>query len=242
MMGWIFLFLGIGGSCFWLSWHQPFPEISRRYAYLVLMAGSVLIISEQAPRETSETVPMYFALGLGVLGTLKGSWDMTRTMRDVIVAPFAGGMLCAGSAALLVGWWDEGGTYEHISSFILVSVLILMEIYLVFRGLIIGVPGLSWSKAGLRQIQRGLLDGPSGAISCFERSWDADEEWLGAMSHAALIRIYIHLEQEESANNSEKYLEEFGGWEVVDSAWIEAIDSALNSISESKWSEPIADM
>ena len=242
MMGWIFLFMGIGGSCFWLSWHQPFPEISRRYAYLVLMAGSVLIISEQAPRETSETVPMYFALGLGVLGTLKGSWDMTRTMRDVIVAPFAGGMLCAGSAALLVGWWDEGGTYEHISSFILVSALILMEIYLVFRGLIIGVPGLSWSKAGLRQIQRGLLDGPSGAISCFERSWDADEEWLGAMSHAALIRIYIHLEQEESANNSEKYLEEFGGWEVVDSAWIEAIDSALNSISESKWSEPIADM
>ena len=242
MMGWIFLFLGIGGSCFWLSWHQPFPEISRRYAYLVLMAGSVLIISEQAPRETSETVPMYFALGLGVLGTLKGSWDMTRTMRDVIVAPFAGAMLCAGSAALLVGWWDEGGTYEHISSFILVSALILMEIYLVFRGLIIGVPGLSWSKAGLRQIQRGLLDGPSGAISCFERSWDADEEWLGAMSHAALIRIYIHLEQEESANNSEKYLEEFGGWEVVDSAWIEAIDSALNSISESKWSEPIADM
>jgi len=242
MMGWIFLFMGIGGSCFWLSWHQPFPEISRRYAYLVLMAGSVLIISEQAPRETSETVPMYFALGLGVLGTLKGSWDMTRTMRDVIVAPFAGGMLCAGSAALLVGWWDEGGTYEHISSFILVSALILMEIYLVFRGLIIGVPGLSWSKAGLRQIQRGLLDGPSGAISCFERSWDADEEWLGAMSHAALIRIYIHLEQEESANNSEKYLEEFGGWEVVDSAWIEAIDSALSSISESKWSEPIADM
>ena len=242
MMGWIFLFMGIGGSCFWLSWHQPFPEISRRYAYLVLMAGSVLIISEQAPRETSETVPMYFALGLGVIGTLKGSWDMTRTMRDVIVAPFAGGMLCAGSAALLVGWWDEGGTYEHISSFILVSALILMEIYLVFRGLIIGVPGLSWSKAGLRQIQRGLLDGPSGAISCFERSWDADEEWLGAMSHAALIRIYIHLEQEESANNSEKYLEEFGGWEVVDSAWIEAIDSALNSISESKWSEPIADM
>ena len=242
MMGWIFLFLGIGGSCFWLSWHQPFPEISRRYAYLVLMAGSVLIISEQAPRETSETVPMYFALGLGVLGTLKGSWDMTRTIRDVIVAPFAGSMLCAGSAALLVGWWDEGSTYEHISSFILVSALILMEIYLVFRGLIIGVPGLSWSKAGLRQIQRGLLDGPSGAISCFERSWDADEEWLGAMSHAALIRIYIHLEQEESANNSEKYLEEFGGWEVVDSAWIEAIDSALNSISESKWSEPIADM
>ena len=242
MIWWIFLFLGIGGSCFWLSWHQPFPEISRRYAYLVLMAGSVLLISEQAPRETSETVPMYFALGLGVLGTLKGSWDMTRTMRDVIVAPFAGGMLCVGSAALLVGWWDEGGTYEHISSFILVSALILMEIYLVFKGLIIGVPGLSWSKAGLRQIQRGLLDGPSGAISCFERSWDADEEWLGAMSHAALIRIYNHLDQEELANNSERYLEQFGGWEVVDSAWIEAIDSALNSISESVWSEPIADM
>jgi len=242
MMGWIFLFLGIGGACFWLSWHQPFPEISRRYAYLVLMAGSVLLISEQAPRETSQTVPMYLALGLGVLGTLKGSWDMTRTMRDVIVAPFAGGMLCAGSAALLVGWWDEGGAYEHISSFILVSALILMEIYLVFKGLIIGVPGLSWSKAGLRQIQRGLLLGPSGAISCFERSWDADEEWLGAMSHAALVRIYLHLEEEESARNSEKYLEEFGGWDVVDSAWINAIDSALNSISESKWSEPTADM
>ena len=242
MMGWIFLFMGTSGACFWLSWHQPFPEISRRYAYLVLLAGSVLLISEQAPRETSQTVPMYLALGLGVLGTLKGSWDMTRTMRDVIVAPFAGGMLCAGSAALLVGWWDEGGAYEHISSFILVSALILMEIYLVFKGLIIGVPGLSWSKAGLRQIQRGLLHGPSGAISCFERSWDADEEWLGAMSHSALVRIYLHLGGEESARNSEKYLEEFGGWDVVDSAWINAIDSALNSISESKWSEPTADM
>ena len=242
MMGWIFLFLGIGGACFWLSFHQPFPEISRRYSYLVLLAGSVLIISEQAPRETSETVPMYLALGLGVLGTLKGSWDMTRTIRDVIVAPFAGAMLCAGAAALLVDWWDKGGTFEHVSSFILVSALILMEIYLVFRGLIIGVPGLSWSKAGLRQIQRGLLEGPSGAISCFERSWDADEEWLGAMSHAALIRIYTHLGEEGSANDSERYLKEFGGWDVVDSAWIGAIDSALNSISESKWSEPIADM
>ena len=62
------------------------------------------------------------------------------------------------------------------------------------------------------------------------------------MSHAALIRIYTHLGEEGSANDSERYLKEFGGWDVVDSAWIDAIDSALNSISESKWSEPIADM
>ena len=62
------------------------------------------------------------------------------------------------------------------------------------------------------------------------------------MSHAALVRIYLHLDEEESARNSEKYLEEFGGWDVVDSAWINAIDSALNSITESKWSEPTADM
>ena len=38
-------------------------------------------------------------------------------------------MLCAGATAL-VDWWDKGGTFEHVSSFILVSV-ILMEIYLV---------------------------------------------------------------------------------------------------------------
>ena len=82
----------------------------------------------------------------------------------------------------------HGGTQEHLSSFILASVLILMEIYLIFKGLIIGVPGIAWSKAGLRQIQR-TSRGSSGALAYFENSWDAEEDWLGAMSYAAITKF-----------------------------------------------------
>ena len=241
-MGWILFLFGIGSACLYLSRHQPFPEISRNFSYLVVMTAALLLISEQGPRETNPIVPAGVSLVLGVFGTLRGSWHMTRTSKDVLLAPFGGCLMCIGSISLMVGYWDNGGTYEHISSFVLASTLVLMEIYLVFRGLIIGVPGISWSKAGLRQIQRGLLEGPSGAIACFENSWDEDEDWLGAMSQAALVRIHEHLGQNEAAAKNRERLDSFGGEETIDGAWIGAIEEALSSLSQSAWAEPTDDM
>ena len=120
--------------------------------------------------------------------------------------------------------------------------MILMEIYLIFKGLIIGVPGIAWSKAGLRQIQRGLLEGPSGALAYFENSWDAEEDWLGAMSYAAITKIHRHLGQNDLADQNENKLNELGGWDAVDSAWNEAVDNALQSLKNSSWTKPTDDM
>ena len=61
---------------------------------------------------------------------------------DVIVAPFGGILFCIGSITLLTERWDEAGQIEQIGSFILASILVALEIYLVFRGLIIGVQGI----------------------------------------------------------------------------------------------------
>ena len=242
MIAWIAFLIALGGACFYLSGHQPFPEISRRFSYFVLISGAFLMISEQGPRDTSPEVPAIIALVLGAYGTIRGSWDMSRTSKDFIVGPFGGCLLTVGSISLMVGYWDDGGTQEHLSSFILASVLILMEIYLIFKGLIIGVPGIAWSKAGLRQIQRGLLEGPSGALAYFENSWDAEEDWLGAMSYAAITKIYRHLGQDDLADQNEDKLNELGGWDAVDSAWNEAVDSALQSLKNSSWSKPTDDM
>ena len=103
-------------------------------------------------------------------------------------------------------------------------------------------PGIAWSKAGLRQIQRGLLEGPSGALAYFENSWDAEEDWLGAMSYAAITKIHRHLGQNDLADQNENKLNELGGWDAVDSAWNEAVDNALQSLKNSSWSKPTDDM
>lgn len=242
MISWIVFLLALGGACLYLSEHQPFPEISRRFSYLILIMCAVLLISEQGPRNTNPEVPAMISMILGAYGTLIGSWHMAQTLRDVIVAPFGGCLLVVGGISLMVGYWENGGTQEQLSSFLLASVLILMEIYLIFKGLIIGVPGISWSKAGLRQIQRGLLEGPSGALAHFENSWDANEDWLGAMSYAAITKIHRHLGQEKLAIDNEEKLGQLGGWEAVDSAWSDALDDALQSLRDSSWSEPTDDM
>ena len=117
---------------------------------------------------------------------------------------------------------------EQIGSFILASILVGLEIYLVFRGLIIGVQGISWSKSGLRQISRGLIHGKDGAIAHFEKSWDMDKQWINAMSHAALALIYEKENDEKSRSEHVIELEKIGGWNSVDESWIEAIRKHLN--------------
>ena len=79
-------------------------------------------------------------------------------------------------------------------------------------------------------------------MAYFENSWDAEEDWLGAMSYAAITKIYRHLGQDDLADQNEDKLNGLGGWDAVDSAWNEAVDSALQSLKNSSWSKPTDDM
>ena len=118
-------------------------------------------------------------------------------------------------------------------SFALASILVMLEVYLCFRGLVIGIQGISWSKSGLRQVRRGLLVGPRGAVSHFEKSWHSEDQWLTAMSHAALMMIHQHIGNTDEQEYHQIELEKLGGLDAVDGTWIEAIDSELRHLNTS---------
>ena len=155
---------------------------------------------------------------------------MTVTHRDVVVAPFGGILLCIGSISLLSDRWGDYDQAEQLISFALASVLVTLEIYLAFRGLVIGVQGISWSKSGLRQVRRGLLEGPRGAVSHFEKSWHSEDQWLTAMSHAALVLIHRHMGDSENEELHDLELEKLGGWDSVDESWTGAIREGLSAL------------
>ena len=67
----------------------------------------------------------------------------------------------------------------------------------------------------------------NGAIECFEKGWDADEEHLNPMAYVALHRIHIFLGQHEEAEIWKEYLEREGGESAVASEYIRAIHDAL---------------
>ena len=229
-MFWIVLFLGLGLVVLYYSRHQPFPEISGRFALLLLVAGGMLWLSTTAPRETGESVPAVVATVVGGAAVVIGVIQMSMLKNDVIVAPFGGVLLCMGAISLMVERWAGMEQTEQIGSFAIASLLVMLEIYLAFRGLVIGVQGISWSKSGLRQVRRGLIHGPNGAISHFERSWDMENPWIDAMSHAALILIHRHAGDSEAEAEHVVVLEKVGGWESVDQSWIETIEEALGQI------------
>jgi len=230
MMFWIVLFLGLGLVVLYYSRHQPFPEISGRFALLLLVAGGMLWLSTTAPRETGESVPAVVATVVGGAAVVIGVIQMSMLKNDVIVAPFGGVLLCMGAISLMVERWAGMEQTEQIGSFAIASLLVMLEIYLAFRGLVIGVQGISWSKSGLRQVRRGLIHGPNGAISHFERSWDMENPWIDAMSHAALILIHRHAGDSGAEAEHVVELEKVGGWESVDQSWIETIEEALGQI------------
>ena len=230
MMFWIALFLGLGLVVLYYSRHQPFPEISGRFALLLFVAGGMLWLSITAPRETGESVPAVVATVVGGAAVVIGVIQMSMLRNDVIVAPFGGVLLCMGAISLMVERWAGMEQTEQIGSFAIASLLVMLEIYLAFRGLVIGVQGISWSKSGLRQVRRGLIHGPNGAISHFGRSWDMEKPWIDAMSHAALILIHRHAGDSGAEAEHVVELEKVGGWESVDRSWIEAIEEALGQI------------
>ena len=230
MLFWIVLFASLGLTVFYYSRHQPFPEISSRFALVLLVTGAILWLSTTAPRETGESVPAVVATVIGGAAVVIGVVQMSILRNDVIVAPFGGVLLCMGAISLMVDRWSGMEQTEQIGSFAVASLLVMLEIYLAFRGLVVGVQGISWSKSGLRQVRRGLIHGPNGAISHFERSWDIEDPWINAMSHAALALIHRHSGDAEAEREHVVELERAGGWESVDQSWIEAIKEALGQI------------
>jgi hypothetical protein len=230
MWFWILIFAAVGFSCLWYSRHQPFPEISGRFSMLLLTVSVLLWISSTAPRDTSDEVPAIVAAVVGGLGVVFGVRHMTTTHRDVVVAPFGGILLCIGSISLLSERWGDYDQNEQLISFVLASVLVALQIYLSFRGLVIGIQGISWSKSGLRQVRRGLLEGPRGAVSHFEKSWHSEDQWLTAMSHAALALIHRHTGDAENEKYHELELEKLGGWGSVDGSWTGAIRDGLSEL------------
>ena len=231
MLFWIGLFLVVGSATYYLSRLQPFPEISGRFAGLVLVLTVILWISSTSPRQGSDQFPAVLSVVVGGAAVVLGVRNMGVTKQDVILAPLGGVLFCVGGISLLSGRWEDAGQTEQIGSFILASALVMLEIYLVFRGLVIGVPGITWSKSGLRQIHRGLIHGPNGAISHFKRSWDMEEPWINSMSHAALVLIHRKHGDEDGERAHLRELEKEGGWDSVDSSWTEAIESALSKLT-----------
>ncbi|HIE63310.1 MAG: hypothetical protein CXT72_01085 [Methanobacteriota archaeon] len=227
MIFWISLFLILGATVFHYSRAQPFPEKSGKFAFLLITTGLIMIISISAPRPTEDLVAPVVATIIGGLAVIIGTIHMSILRDDVIIAPFGGFLLCIGAIDLLSSQWVGAGQIEQIGSFAFASILVLLEIYLAFKGLVVGIQGISWSKSGLRQIHRGILLGDSGAITHFEKSWDMENQWINAMSHSALSLIYRHLNDENMEKKHTIELEQLGGWQSVDESWIITIENAL---------------
>tara|TARA_B100000686_G_C16683465_1_gene913306 strand:- start:283 stop:1074 length:792 start_codon:yes stop_codon:yes gene_type:complete len=229
MIFWIVLFGGLGAYGYYLSRLQPFPEIGGRFAAVLLFMALILWIASTSPRDTEGDLPAVVSVFLGGVFVISGIGSMSITKTDVIVAPLGGILFCVGGIYLLSARWEFADQSEQIGSFILASTMVTIELYLAFRGLVLGVPGIAWSKSGLRQIHRGLLLGPNGAIAHFEKSWDMEEQWINSMSFAALILIHRHLGNSTEEAESLEELEKLGGWRSVDSSWTAVIEKGLSS-------------
>ena len=227
MLLWIVLLCGLGGYCYYLSRLQPFPEKGNRFAMVLFTGALILWISSTSPEEVGGDLPAAISVFLGGVFVVTGIRDMSIMKTDVIVAPLAGILFCIGGISLLSSRWGVATQVEQIGSFLLASTMVTVVLYLSFRGLVIGVPGIAWSKSGLRQIHRGLILGSNGAIAHFERSWDVEDQWINSMSYAALVLIHRHLGNIEEEEQSLAEFEELGGWESVDSSWTQAVEEGL---------------
>ncbi len=212
------------------SRHQPFPEISGRFGWVMASVAGVLALGESAPRPMTLTLLLVVVLGLGSYGILIGVHHMVRTRRDVFIAPMSGFLFCTGAGGLMVLTWPELNTLEQWAGFLLLVLLGTGQTWMVFRGLLIGRLPLAWSQAGMVALQRRQLHGPHGAISCFERGWDADEEHLNPMAYVALHRIHQYLEEPEEAKKWLEAFEDAGGESAVAPEWIGAIHLSLQEM------------
>ena len=231
MLGWIAFLRGTSAMLLWMSRAQPFPEIGSRWAWLMLGLTGILAIAMNSPRAMNPNLPVIVAGGIGGFGLVVGAMH-DRRKQDVILAPFAGFWFVAATVSSLAGGWTSYNQTEQWVGFILAPIVILLEVFLFWKGLIIGVQGISWSQAALRQLDRGLIDGERGAISMFEKSWNVDESWLDAMSHAALVRIHNSQGNSRAASKHAELLERLGGEDSVEAEWLAKIDSCIKRLSK----------
>mgnify|MGYP003325416497 FL=1 len=157
MIFWVLLYAILGIFSYYLSRLQPFPEKGGVFSAVLLVSALILWIASTSPRETEGDFPAVLSVFLGGVFIVSGITSMSISKTDVIVAPLGGVLFCLGGISLLSSRWEFAGQTEQIGSFVLASIMVMTELYLAFRGLVIGVPGIAWSKSGLRQIHRGLL-------------------------------------------------------------------------------------
>jgi hypothetical protein len=214
-----------------MSKNQPFPEHSQKFGILLLILGGFGFIAEQAERDVGPTIEPLIMTLLGGIGVIVGLIHAIRTRMDVLIAPSSGVLLAIGVISLFSNEWNDLSRFEQISAFILIAMIVLLNIYLIFRTLLIGKLPLAWSQSGLRQLKRGIVFGERGAINCFEKAWDIDEEHLNAMAYSALSLIHNHFGNDEEYQKWEQRLLQLGGKESIDKAWIKEIENALSKIS-----------
>ena len=162
---------------------------------------------------------------------------MLVTREEVIVAPFAGILFSVSATAIMADQWESLSSFEEYAAFATIVVIGGCQTWLVFRGLLIGRLPLAWSKAGLVALERGQVSGSHGALECFEKSWDLEEEHLNPMAWLALERIHTFLGNDAEASHWGKRLAESGGEEAVAKEWIEAIETALGRLRPSNEEE-----
>ncbi|MGB1548870.1 MAG: hypothetical protein ACPHA0_00805 [Candidatus Poseidoniaceae archaeon] len=239
MENWWFLLLefAIALTLILMSSRQPFPGPSKRYGSVLLIIALLLLIGETGPRPTSVQVHLYVLLAYGSIGLVRGVHNMLVTREEVIVAPFAGILFSVSATAIMADQWESLSSFEEYAAFATIVVIGGCQTWLVFRGLLIGRLPLAWSKAGLVALERGQVSGPHGALECFEKSWDLEEEHLNPMAWLALERIHTFIGNDAEASHWGKRLAESGGEEAVAKEWIEAIETALGRLRPSNEEE-----
>ena len=233
METWWFLVLefALSLSLILMSKRQPFPGPSRRYGLVLLTFAALFLLGESGPRPTEVQVHLLFLLIYGSLGLLRGVQNMLVSRDEVIVAPFAGIMFCVAATAMMANQWESLTVAEEYAAFATIVALGGGQTWLVFRGLLIGRLPMAWSKAGIVALEKGQISGDHGAIQCFERAWDLEEEHINPMAWSALNRIHNFVGNEQEAEHWGKRLAESGGQEAVAKEWIMAIDEALSRLN-----------
>ena len=221
----------IGLILYFGSKSQPFPAPSRKLGILTLMMACLFLLGQTAPRPATVNGHLTFLSLIGAFGLLFGVHHMLRTRREVLVAPMSGFLFSVGVGGLMIQTWSTLNTMEQWSGFLALVVLSGGQVWLVFRGLLIGRLPLAWSQAGIVALNRGQISGPHGALACFEKAWDVDEEHLNPMAYVALHRINQFLGNDEEVEKWYEALIDSGGEEAVAKEWIEAIETSLSSIN-----------